>query len=47
MYEIKPFDPCYDPKVSSNYGPDHVQMTKVNCRLKVNCTNIKKKYLTI
>ena len=27
-------------------GPDHVQMTKVNCIMKVNCPN-KQKYFTI
>ena len=26
-------------------GPDHVQMTKVNCGLKVNCTNIQKYFI--
>ena len=26
-------------------GPDHVQMTKVNCSLKVNCTNLQKQNL--
>ena len=31
-----------DDKMLENIGLDHVQMTKVNCRLKVNCTNIQK-----
>ena len=25
---------------NEHYGPDHVQITKVNCRLNVNCMNI-------
>ena len=35
-------------KVSTFYkkkdkgGPDHVQMTKVNCRLKVNCNDFQR-----
>ena len=39
------YKPTYNNKV--HLGPDHVQMNKVNCRLKVNWNDVAQKYKKI